>query len=150
MKKFLSLLLCIVMILSVCTTMAVAADGDETEATTDIRDTWWADPAWRAEFNAWCNNYYNDGVSSRTHVYEIGSVAELYAFWRVSLHRKSQYTGSNKGGFNTEDWTSITSRWSISAPARCTLFISFVSWEKSAARIEGAMCIIKNFLCVLF
>ena len=106
MKKFLSLLLCIVMILSVCTTMAVAADGDETEATTDIRDTWWADPAWRAEFNAWCNNYYNDGVSSRTHVYEIGSVAELYAFWRVSLHRKSQYTGSNKGGFNTEDWTS--------------------------------------------
>lgn len=97
--KLLSLLLAAVMLLSVCCSTAISATEPDPQPVPpptyeDKRDEWWADAAWRAEFEAWVQNYYTTAAATdhsvaHNTVIEIGSVAELYAFWRVTLDRQS-------------------------------------------------------------
>ena len=113
-KRLLSILLSLVMILSALAGCLVTTNATEP---TDIRDTWWADADWKKEFTDWVKNYYTvTGTSTAlSTTFEIGSVPELYAFWRVSLDRESQVnyagdgavaSGESTSGMEYTNWTS--------------------------------------------
>ena len=75
MKKFLSLALCIIMILSVAITTVSATDGTDGTTDTTTQKVWTPDAEWIADFNA---------ATDKT-VFEIGTPEELYALLSVTL-----------------------------------------------------------------